>query len=152
MGRGVMDVGPQERAASVVKLVGNSFIVGFAELVAETLTLGEANGVPPAFLAGLMTEMFPGPIPQAYVGRIAEGNYAITEGKPGFRLAGGMKDIGYAIRLAQETGMTLPIGEIAMSHLRDVEQRGGGDLDFVALALPIRESADLPIPEDLLKQ
>lgn len=64
MGRGVVDMGPLPRTAAVTKLVGNSFIIGFAELVAETLALGEASGVPTAAVGSLMTQMFPGPIPQ----------------------------------------------------------------------------------------
>lgn len=64
MGRGVVDVGPNPRTAAVTKLVGNSFIVGFAELLAETLALGEAQGVPTPVVANLATQLFPGPIPQ----------------------------------------------------------------------------------------
>lgn len=52
--------------------------------------------------------------------------------------------------MAQDSGARLPIAEVAQAHLRQVEERGGGELDFVALGLPVRESMQLPIPDNLL--
>lgn len=59
--RKVIDLGGNVEKAAAFKLLGNSFIVGTIELLAETQTLAEKVGVGAEAFHHLIVDMFPAP-------------------------------------------------------------------------------------------
>ena len=62
MGRGVLDVGDSPRLGSVMKLVGNFYIMSMMELIGEGLTLADKNGLQRDAVVHFLKESFQGPI------------------------------------------------------------------------------------------
>lgn len=74
---GVHDLGGDSSAASAMKLVGNSYIVGQIELASECLALGAKAELPQAAVLGLLQYISGNaPIPSGYARRIATGDFA----------------------------------------------------------------------------
>ena len=62
IGQGILDCGDSPSAGNAMKLVGNSVIVSFIELMAEAMTLGEKNGVQRQWIVDFVRKLFPGHI------------------------------------------------------------------------------------------
>ena len=62
MGRGVLDVGDSPRLGSVMKLVGNFYIMSMMELIGEGLTLADKTGLQRDAVVHFLKESFQGPI------------------------------------------------------------------------------------------
>ena len=56
---------------------------------------------------------------------------------------GGLKDVGFAQRLASECGVNMPMGELMLDHLKQAGDRGWTDLDWTAVTRIIREPAGI---------
>lgn len=138
---GVHDLGADAAAASAMKLVGNTYIVGQIELAAECLALGAKSGLPTSATLGLLQYITGNaPIPSGYARRIATGDYAAGSG---FTVDLGIKDVGHMQALAKEVGCPLPIADLAMGHLISAKARHGGNLDWGAIGLATRDAAGL---------
>ncbi len=87
-----------------------------------------------------------------YASRIASNDFHIGPDKPGFPVTGGIKDVGHVLHLAKDGGTPLPIADAIHAHMKEVEARGGGGLDWGALALAMRAAANLNILEGLLQK
>lgn len=79
MGRGVVDLSGQEPgAASLLKLIGNVFIVNMIETVAETHVFAEKTGLSVENLQKAIGVLFGGPY-LIYSQRMASGDYYKNE-------------------------------------------------------------------------
>lgn len=80
-----------------------------------------------------------------YAERIAQQSFQITPETPGFALTGGMKDVGHILQLGQDSGVSMPVADIVMGHMKEVHQGdGGAALDWGAITYAIQDAAQLP--------
>ena len=80
-----------------------------------------------------------------YAERIEKGSFKITPENLGFAVPGGMKDVGHVIELGKASGVSMPVAEVTMGHLKEVNaMEGGNELDWGAVAVAIRQAAGLP--------
>lgn len=110
----VIDLGGNVERAASFKLLGNAYIVGTIELLAEIHTLAEKTGVGSQSFHDLLTDMFPAPPIQNYSKRILHDNF---EGGNGFNIVGGLKDVHHMQRLAAEHEAAVPILDITQQHM-----------------------------------
>ncbi|KAL9933646.1 hypothetical protein V8E36_007304 [Tilletia maclaganii] len=144
MGRKTLDMGTDVSKASIFKLVGNGFIAGLVELLAETMTLANTAGVGDEALLGFIKEFVPAPSAIGYGTKMV--NSAFDAAPNGFAVDGGLKDIGHILALAKQTGAKLPILETAKAHLehvRGLEKDAGTKLDWSSLVAAQRIESGL---------
>lgn len=131
MSKAILDLHTEDVArACAFKLVGNFFVVGTIELLAEGLTLGDKNGVASADVLKLVELMFPSPVWVNY------SRLLVAADKPkagGFPVTLGLKDVGHMQRLAEESGAKLPSAEVARQNLAAVQEQGYGDQDWTSM-------------------
>ncbi|KAJ3297078.1 hypothetical protein HK104_000887, partial [Borealophlyctis nickersoniae] len=138
--RKILDVGPNPRSASVLKLMGNFTIASLIEVSAEALSLGDKSGVDRSHYLSLLSELFPGPIWQGYAGRIANEDY-VPSGPGGFTVKGGLKDLGCVKSVATETHTPMPLLDVLQTNMKKAEERGWANLDWGAMAKVVQEDA-----------
>lgn len=144
-----------------MKIIANTFTLGAACQLAEALTLAEKAGVAPARVGefvGLC--LVDGPAAtnpfHVYAGRMLRGDYwrkSEEEGGPAGGVALGVKDLGLALGLAEETGTTVGNPLVALGWCRDVlegEGTGRGELrgDISGIYGAVRERAGLRFEND----
>ncbi|MEI9926569.1 MAG: NAD(P)-dependent oxidoreductase [Sphingomonas sp.] len=131
IGRSVFAVGDTPSAANLVKLCGNFMILATTELLGEAMLLGEKGGVPRArLLEVLQGTLFDAPVYKVYGPLVAEQRYRPA----GFAAPLGLKDMRLAGEAAAALGVSMPVLEIVMDHLRAAIAREGDDVDVAALA------------------
>ncbi|CAK0735348.1 hypothetical protein CVIRNUC_000566 [Coccomyxa viridis] len=145
IGQGILDVGDEAKAGAAMKLVGNFFIVSIIELLAEGMTLAEKNGVQRQHVVQFIETLFPGHIFKGYANSVANDKFVRTKADPGFPLIGGLKDVGHMQQLGKDSGASMPVVDIIMQHMRQVQEMGGGDFDWSAMALALRKKAHLSV-------
>ncbi|KAI3394196.1 hypothetical protein diail_3151 [Diaporthe ilicicola] len=143
-----------------MKIIANTFTLSAACQLAEAFTLAEKAGVDPARVkefveVGLVRSGSPGspgtnPF-HVYADRMLSGDYFRKE--PAGSAALGVKDMGHALRLAEETGTTIRNPLVALGWCRDVLERngpGGGELngDIAGMYGVVRENAGLRFEND----
>ncbi|KAF9967386.1 hypothetical protein BGZ70_009784 [Mortierella alpina] len=119
--------------AASFKLVGNFFVVGTLELLAEGLSLAEKADVEQEPV--LNTKMVPGAASATKTKPAAK-----RKQEGGFSVDLGLKDVGHMRRLAQETGASLPTADLAYDHLTAVKEQGKGDQDWSCMIGALRVS------------
>ena len=140
MGQGVIVVGADPHLASVLKLVGNFFVISAIETLSEAFTLAEKSGLKVDTVLEVIKALLPVPLFQGYGTRMARNEFV----PPGFVLRLGLKDVGLMRKLADQVQAPLPLADIAHQHLRAAAANGRGELDWGALITVIREMAALP--------
>lgn len=140
-----------------MKIIANTFALSAASQLAEALTLAEKAGVGAAsvgeFVELCLVAGPPGTNPfHVYAGRMLRGDYWREE-RPAGGVALGMKDMGLALRLAEENGVTVRNPGVALGWCRDVLEGDGygrgevrGDISGVYGA--VRERAGLRFEND----
>lgn len=135
-----------------MKIIANTFTLNAAVQLAEAFTLAEKAGVDPAQVGQFVQLCLVGGPPatnpfHVYAGRMLRGDYWRAE-RPAGGVALGVKDLGLAVRLAEETGTTVrnPLG--ALGWCRDVlegEGAGRGEVkgDIAGIYGAVRERAGL---------
>lgn len=135
-----------------MKIIANTFTLNAACQLAEAFTLGEKAGVDPAQVGEFVQLCLVGGPPatnpfHVYAGRMLRGDYWRAEGPAG-GVALGVKDLGFAVRLAEGTGTTVrnPLG--ALEWCKDVlegEGAGRGEVkgDIAGIYGAVRERAGL---------
>lgn len=140
-----------------MKIIANTFALSAASQLAEALTLAEKAGVGAASV-GQFVELclVGGPAGtnpyHVYAGRMLRGDYWREE-RPAGGVALGMKDMGLAVRLAEENVVTVRNPDVALGWCRDVlegEGCGRGELrgDISGMYGAVRERAGLRFEND----
>ncbi|KAG0334626.1 hypothetical protein BG004_000328 [Podila humilis] len=130
-------------SACSFKLIGNFFVVGSMELLAEGLTLAEKADVDQESVLKFVEAFFPIPAWIEYSQKMVRGGPAALSKENGFSVDLGIKDVGHMRQLAQETGASLPTADLAYNHLQAVKEAGKGEQDWSSMISSLRVSSDL---------
>ncbi|KAF9583836.1 hypothetical protein BGW38_008366 [Lunasporangiospora selenospora] len=123
--------------ASSFKLLGNFFVVGTVELLAEGLNLAEKVDIDQDAVLDFIRTVFSAPPWIGYSQIMAEGNRSKAGG---FNVDLGLKDINHMRKLASESGAYLPTADLAQKHLKAVQDKGLGHQDWTSIIDTIRET------------
>ncbi|KAF9356632.1 hypothetical protein BGX26_004981 [Mortierella sp. AD094] len=124
-------------SASSFKLIGNFFVVGTIELLAEGLTLAERVDIDKQAMLNFIQTFFPTPSWITYSQKMADQS---TTKAGGFAVDLGLKDVGHMRKLAAEHGATLPTADLAYKHLQVLKDEGKGDQDWSSIIDVLRSS------------
>ncbi|KAF9906385.1 hypothetical protein EC991_000715 [Linnemannia zychae] len=137
MSKGTIDLHTLDvTKASSFKLLGNFFVAGSIELLAEGLALAEKIDIPQDSVLNLISGLFGSPVWIGYSQKIASG---VTTKEGGYPVDLGLKDVGHMRSLAKEHGASLPTADVAFRHLESMRAKGKGDQDWTSLIEVIRE-------------
>ncbi|KAF9094877.1 hypothetical protein BGX29_001312 [Mortierella sp. GBA35] len=138
------------------KLVGNFFVVGTMELLAEGLTLAEKADVDQEHVLKFIETFFPTPSWTEYSKKMIQDKKGATsfsskkesskdkDKEPGFSVELGLKDVGHLRQLALETGASLPTADLAYNHLMAVKEQGKGDQDWSSMIDSLKIATPTP--------
>jgi len=125
----VIDCGDEVGAATRMKLVGNAWVLGLVEALAETISLAERLDVDPrAFLAMIDGGPMFAPYAKLKGEAIIERNF-----EPSFPLALAAKDAGLIAEAAPE----LPLPKLIRDQMLKATEAGHGDEDMAATFLAL---------------
>ncbi|KAI1212603.1 NAD(P)-binding protein [Annulohypoxylon truncatum] len=141
LGRAMIDCGDDTRKGALLKILGNSCILGTIELLSESFTLAEKTGFDAELFYEFIQQWFPAPAWMNYGKKIRDGAFS---GTTGFTIPGGMKDASYIRRLGVETSTPTPTIDQAWSHLTTAKALGGDSLDWSSCSAGMRVTAGLP--------
>lgn len=155
MGRKVLRVGLTPSQALLLKTTSNFLMAGLMELVAEAHVLAEKTGLGSAPLEELLKENF-GPVIYTDSVRMTTGVYAPPKGeRPWSEVGLAIKDVRHGVEMANEHGITLSAGELALRHLKEAKiwgDREGRTLDSTSIYGVVREEAGLDFETDFVKR
>jgi len=128
LGKNIVLVG--ESGAGQIAKAANQLVVGVTiEAVAEALALASAAGVDPAKVRAVLLGGFAqSKILDLHGQRMLDGNYV-----PGFKAKLHQKDMRIVTQTAQESGLDVPGGQLALDRFTKLVDGGGGDEDHSAL-------------------
>jgi len=143
MGRANIDFSDQAPGqATLLKVIGNTFIINMVEALSEGHTLAESSGLGTENLHKWIEVMFPGPY-TAYSSRMLAGDYYKRE-EPLFAVDLARKDAGHAIDLgAKSGGVKLGALEVADKHLEQVKEHLGSKGDLPSIYGAVRAESGL---------
>ncbi|KAI9651325.1 hypothetical protein NHQ30_001364 [Ciborinia camelliae] len=142
IGRSIIDFGGQPVGkATLLKIIGNTFILNMVETLSEDHVLAEKSGLGNDNLHQFIETMFPGPY-TAYSSRMLSGDYHKRE-EPLFAVDLARKDAGHAMALAKSAGTQLKDVEVADAHLEQVKNHKGAAGDIAAIYGAVRQEAGL---------
>ena len=127
--------------ATLLKIIGNTFILNMVETLSEGHALAEKSGLGTDNLHSFIETMFPGPF-TAYSDRMISGDYFKRE-EPVFGVDLARKDARHALDLAKATGARLKNVEVADGHLQDVQKKMGSKGDIAGTYGAVREESGL---------
>jgi len=130
LGTTIVHVGPSG-AGQTVKAANQLIVAGTIGLVAEALTLLDAQGVD---LKPAVDVLSGGLAGSAVLDRKAPAMLR-HEFDPGFRVDLHHKDLGIALDTARESGVAVPLGAVVAQLMAAARAQGHGDLDHSALLL-----------------
>jgi len=131
MARATINLGPDVSKATLLKISGNTLILGMIEVLAEALVFAEKSGLGPDTLNEFIQLMFPNSPYAAYSNRMLAGDYApVAPQRPGFFVDLARKDAGHAMALAKECGARLEVVELMDKHLKTAKEVGGENMDI----------------------
>ncbi len=127
MGRAVIDYsGSEPGKATLLKVIGNTFILSMIETISEGHVVAEKTGLGVDDLHQFIEAMFPGPY-TAYSNRMRSGDYWQRE-EPLFSAKLARKDAGHAMAIAEKAGVQMKNVQLADGYLKGVqdhmEERG----------------------------
>ena len=132
MGRENIDYSGLEPAkATLLKVIGNTFIGSMVETLSEGHVVAEKTGLGVDQLHKFVEAMFPGPY-TAYSTRMKSGDYYQRE-EPLFAVDLALKDAGHAQDLANSAGVTMKNVELATSLLKGVKEHMGEKGDIAGM-------------------
>ncbi|KAH7324967.1 NAD binding domain of 6-phosphogluconate dehydrogenase [Stachybotrys elegans] len=153
MGRAVIRVGEDVRKASLMKTAGNFLTAGMMELVAEAHTLVEKTGLGSEALESLIEQQY-GPLTLSMSQRLTTGAYMPAPGqRPWSDVKLALKDVGHGLSCAEEAGVKLEVGEVALRHLKEADRYGdelGRGMDSSSLYGVIRTESGLPFETEVV--
>lgn len=147
MGRAVIDFSDQDPGkASLLKVLGNTFILHMVETLAEGLTVAEKTGLGTDQLHQFVEMMFPGPF-AAYSTRMRSGDY-YKRAEPLFAVDLARKDAGHALSLAESVGAKMKGVQVADQYLAQVKKHMGARGDIAGVYGAVRQDAGLKFEND----
>jgi 3-hydroxyisobutyrate dehydrogenase-like beta-hydroxyacid dehydrogenase len=147
MGRAFIDLSGQEPGkATLLKLIGNTFILNMVETLSEGLVLSEKTGLGVDNLHQFIETMFPGPY-AAYSTRMRSGDYYKRE-EPLFAVDLARKDARHAMKLAEDAGCRMRDVEVADKHLEAVKEHMGAKGDIAGIYGAVRKEGGLKFETD----
>jgi 3-hydroxyisobutyrate dehydrogenase-like beta-hydroxyacid dehydrogenase len=142
IGRAFVDFGGQTVGkATLLKVIGNTFILNMVETLSEGHVLAEKSGLGSDNLHQFIEAMFPGPY-TAYSTRMLSGDYHRRE-EPLFAVDLARKDARHAMALAKAAGTRLKDVEVADAHLEMVKKHRGEAGDIASIYGAVRQEAGL---------
>ena len=142
MGRVNIDYSGQEpRKATLLKVIGNTFIGSMVETLSEGLVVAEKTGLGVDQLHKFIETMFPGPY-TAYSTRMRSGDYYQRE-EPLFAVDLALKDCSHAQDLAKSAGVTMKNVELSTGLLKGVKDHMGATGDIAGMYGAKRKEAGL---------
>lgn len=142
IGRAVVDFSGQPPSkATLLKVVGNTFVMNMIESLAEGHVLAEKSGLGTDNLHKFIELLFPGPY-TAYSTRMRSGDYYKRD-EPLFAVDLARKDAGHALDLAKASGTQLKGLEVADAHLAEVKEHLGKRGDVAAIYGAVRKEGGL---------
>jgi len=142
MGRAEIDFSDQPAGKStLLKVVGNTFILNMVEMLAEGHTLAEKTGLGTENLHSWIETMFPGPY-AAYSARMLAGDYYRRD-EPLFQVDLARKDARHALDLARTTGTNMPAVQVGDAHLAKVKEHLGEKGDLPSIYGVVRQESGL---------
>lgn len=142
IGRAIIDLSGQPVGkATLLKVVGNTFIVNMVETLSEGHVLAEKSGLGTENLHQFIETMFPGPY-TAYSTRMLSGDYHKRE-EPLFAVDLARKDARHAMALAKASGTRMKDLEVADGHLEQVKKHKGESGDIAGIYGAVRQEAGL---------
>jgi 3-hydroxyisobutyrate dehydrogenase-like beta-hydroxyacid dehydrogenase len=142
MGRENIDFGGQVQGkATLLKVIGNTFILQMVEALSEGHTLAGKTGLGTDNMHALIEAMFPGPY-TAYSNRLKSGDYYKRD-EPLFAVDLARKDAKHALDLAASAGAKMRAVEVADAHLADVKEHMGTRGDIASIYGAVRQESGL---------
>lgn len=132
MGRANIDFGGHSpEKATLLKVIGNTFILSMVETISEGQVVAEKTGLGVDILHQFLEVMFPGPY-AAYSDRMKSGDYYKRE-EPLFAVDLALKDARHAQALANKAGVHMKNVEIASEYLKSVKEHMGARGDIAGI-------------------
>ncbi|KAF2475875.1 uncharacterized protein BDR25DRAFT_300794 [Lindgomyces ingoldianus] len=142
MGRADIDFVDQPAGNStLLKVIGNTFVLNMVEALSEGHTLAEKTGLGTDNLHRWIEAMFPGPY-AAYSARMLAGDYYQRE-EPLFHVDLARKDARHAMALAEKTGTNMPALKVGDAHLVKVKEHLGDRGDIPSIYGAVRQESGL---------
>ena len=136
LGANIFHVSEQIDSGTTVKLINNLLIGFYTAGVSEALTLAKKNNMD-------LNKMFDILNVSYGQSRIYERNYksfiALENYEPGFTVNLLKKDLGFAIDLAKESDLHLPVSELLLQLYDEAGKAGYGEQDMAALYKKVSE-------------
>ena len=140
--RAILDFcGQSVGKATLLKVIGNTFILNMVKTLSEGHALAEKSGLGNDNLHQFIETMFLGPY-TAYSTRMTSGDYHKRE-EPLFAVDLARKDARHAMALAKTAGTHLKDVEVADKHLEMVKKHQGEAGDIAAIYGAVRQEAGL---------
>ncbi|KAL2808805.1 hypothetical protein BJX63DRAFT_424316 [Aspergillus granulosus] len=144
--KATLDLGPESEKdvgrATLLKVLGNTFILNTVETLAEGLVAAEKSGLGVKAYSEWVSTMFPGPFAK-YAERMVTGDYFKRE-EPLFAVDLARKDLRHAANLAESSGMELKSVKLTDDYLKVVKEEKGEKGDIAGVYGAIRKEAGLP--------
>lgn len=125
------------------------------EVVAEAHVFAEKTGLGAEAVEALAEQQY-GPLALSMSRRLTTGAYMPGRGeRPWSDLNLALKDVDHGISCASEAGAELPVGEVALEHLREAQafsEAEGRPLDSSSMYGVLRRRAGLDFETDLVKK
>lgn len=142
MGRADIEFPGQPAGKStLLKVIGNTFILNMVEALSEGHTLAEKAGLGTDKLHSWIELMFPGPY-AAYSARMLSGDYYKRD-EPLFNVDLARKDARHALDLAKASGTNMPALQVGDAHLVKVKEHLGDKGDLPSIYGAVREESGL---------
>ena len=143
IGRANIDFSGQPQSkATLLKIIGNTFIISMVETLSEGHVVAEKTGLGVEELHSFIETVFPGPY-TAYSSRLKSGDYYKRD-EPLFAAKLARKDAKHAQDIAQSAGVTMKNMELADSYLSKVVEEKGDRGDIAGIYGAKRMEAGLP--------
>lgn len=142
IGRATIDFrGQAPSKATLMKVIGNTFILNMVEMLAEGHVLAEKSELGVENLQKFLEIMFPAPY-MAYSKRLSTGDYYGRE-EPLFAVNLARKDSGHALNIAKSSGARMRAVELADEHLGAVQKHEGPRGDLAGIYGVVREESGM---------
>jgi 3-hydroxyisobutyrate dehydrogenase-like beta-hydroxyacid dehydrogenase len=150
MGKSSIPMGTDVSKATLLKVTGNTIILGMVEILAEALVFAEKSDLGTDNLDAFIQQMFPNSPFASYSKRMISGEYApVPPKRPGFQVDLALKDCNHALDLAKECGARLEVVETMERHLKTAKEVGGDNMDISTTYGTLRKEAGLKFSDTI---